>query len=234
MNPKAPIPTPAQLKPVCEAHAIVKLAVFGSALREDFRPDSDMDVLVKFDPAARVSLRERVQTQEDLSPLFGGRKIDLVTADSQVHYIRDRVIAEAEQLYPVRKPPKQPPLEVDDDTVLRLMRDRASRAAELVAGRTRRDLDGDQTLQDLVCYSIQRMGLHASGVSEAIRKELSRIKFEEFNKLSRYLIEERDAIDLDRLWAAATDACSVAAKLNVFLPSDDERPGVYRGEPLNW
>lgn len=235
MNPKTPIPTAAELKRFCKAHSIVKLAVFGSALREDFRPDSDVDVLVKFDPAAQVSLRELTQMQEDLSPLFGGRKIDLVTADALVHYIRARIIAEANQLYPVHKPPQQQPLEVDGDTVLRLMRDRANRATELASGRTRQDLDRDQTLNELVSYSVQRVGLHASRVREAIRRELPGINFERLDKLSRHLIEERDTIDLDRLWAAATDTCpSVFAQLDAFLPPDDERPGVYRGEPLDW
>lgn len=235
MNPKAPSPTAEELKPFCEAYGIVKLAVFGSVLREDFGPDSDVDVLVKFGPAVRISLRERLQTQDDLSPFFGGRTIDLVTADSLVHYIRDRIIAEAAQLYPVRKPPKQQPLVVDDDTALRLMRDRANRATELAAGRTRQNLDGDQTLNELLCYAVQRLGVHASGASEAGRKQLPGIDFEALQTLARHLIDERDTIDLDRLWAAATEICpSVIAQLDAFLPPDDERPGVYRGEPLDW
>ena len=137
MNPEVPIPAPEQLKEFCEAHHIVKLAVYGSALREDFGPDSDIDVLVKFDPDAGVSLFDQFQTKDDLSPLFGGRSIDLFTADSLIHYIRDRIIAEAELLYPCRKPAKQPPLEVDDDTPLRLMRDHARKAIQRSAGRTR-------------------------------------------------------------------------------------------------
>ena len=235
MNPDVPIPTAAQLKEFCEERDIVKLAVYGSALREDFGPDSDVDLLLKFQPDANISLLAWVQMQDDISPLFGGRSIDLFTADSLIHYIRDRIIAEAELLYPCRKPAKQPPLEVDDDTPLRLMRDRARLAIQRSAGRTRQELDGDRTLNDLVCYAVQRVGLPAKRVSEAARRELPEIEFDQLADLSRHLIKEFHAIDYDRLWAAATETCPVIVKrLDAFLPPEEERPGAYSGEPLHW
>ena len=235
MNPDVPIPTAAQLKEFCEERGIVKLAVYGSALREDFGPDSDVDLLVKFDPEATVSLFDLARTQEDISPLFGGRSIDLFTADSLIHYIRDRIIAEAELLYPHRKPPKQPPLPVDDDTPLRLMRDRARKAIQRSAGRTRQELDGDRTLNELVCYAVQRVGLPAKRVSEAARRELPEIDFDQLADLSRHLIEEYDALDLDRLWAAARQTCpAIVTRLDEYLPPEEERPGAYSGEPLHW
>ena len=235
MNPHVPIPTAAQLKEFCEERDIVKLAVYGLALREDFGPDSDVDLLVKFDPDARISLLDLARTQEEISPLFGGRSIDLFTADSLIHYIRDRIIAEAELLYPCRKPAKQPPLEVDDDTPLRPMRDSARKAIQRSAGRTRQELDGDRTLNELVCYAVQRVGLPAKRVSEAARKELPEIEFDQLADLSRHLIKEFHAIDYARLWAAATATCPVIVKrLDAFLPPEDERPGAYSGEPLHW
>ena len=235
MNPDVPLPTAQQLKEFCGSHRIVKLAVYGSALREDFGPESDIDLLVKFDPDADVPLFDRVRAQDEIAPLFGGRRIDLVTADSLVRYIRDRVLAEAELLYPRQVPARQPPLALDDDTPLRLMRDRARKAMARSEGRTRDDLDDDRTLNDLVCYAVQRVGLFAGRVSEACRKELPGIDFDGLADLSRRLIEEYDAIDLDRLWAAATETCpTVVTQLDAFLPPEDQRPGAYRGEPLDW
>ena len=87
----------------------------------------------------------------------------------------------------------------------------------------------------MVCYAVQRVGLCAGRVSEACRKELSGIDFDGLADLSRHLIEEYDAINLDRLWAAATETCpTVVTQLDAFLPPEDQRPGADRGEPLDW
>ena len=81
----------------CRRHNIRKLAVFGSALREDFRPDSDLDVLVEFDPDHTPGLAFFGMEQE-LSELLG-RKVDLNTAQFLSPYFRDKVLAEAEVQY---------------------------------------------------------------------------------------------------------------------------------------
>lgn len=77
----------------CGRHHIRKLAVFGSALREDFRPDSDLDVLVEFEPGHTPGLAFFGMEQE-LSELLG-RKVDLNTAQFLSPYFRDKVLAEA-------------------------------------------------------------------------------------------------------------------------------------------
>jgi len=81
----------------CRRHHIRKLAVFGSALREDFRLDSDLDVLVEFDPAHTPGLAFFAMEQE-LSALLG-RKVDLNTPQFLSPYFRDKVLAEAEVQY---------------------------------------------------------------------------------------------------------------------------------------
>ncbi len=235
MNPDAPIPTLEQLKPFCEAHHIVKLAVYGSALREDFGPESDIDLLVKFDPDAGVSLFDQFQMKEDLSPLFGGRRIDLFTAESLPRYTRDRIMAEAEHVYPERKPGKQPPLAVDEDTPLRWMRDLARETVKRTVDRTRQDFDEDIELREMIRYALEGIGLPVKRVSMALRQELPGIDFDELADLRRHLIEEFPAMDLDRVWAAATETCPAIVKhLDAYLPPEDERPGAYRGEPIVW
>jgi predicted nucleotidyltransferase len=79
----------------CRKHHIRKLALFGSVLREDFRPDSDVDVLVEFEPGQVVGLR-LIRIEEELSQLLGGYKVDLVTPKFLNRRIRDRVLAAAE------------------------------------------------------------------------------------------------------------------------------------------
>jgi len=79
-------------------HHITKLAVFGSALREDFRPDSDVDVLVWFAPGRHVTLFDMVEMEEELSRIVR-RKVDLRTPEDLSRYFRDEVVAAAEVQY---------------------------------------------------------------------------------------------------------------------------------------
>ncbi|MGH8063695.1 MAG: nucleotidyltransferase family protein [Candidatus Entotheonellia bacterium] len=81
----------------CRRHHIRKLAVFGSVLHGDSRPDSDLDVLVEFEPSHVPGLAFFSMEQE-LSELLG-RKVDLNTPQFLSPYFRDEVLAEAEVQY---------------------------------------------------------------------------------------------------------------------------------------
>jgi len=87
-----------QLVEFCRRNHIRKLALFGSVLREDFRPDSDIDVLVEFEPGHVPGLRF-IRLQDELSSLFGGRPVDLVTPKFLNRRIRDEVLRTAEVQY---------------------------------------------------------------------------------------------------------------------------------------
>jgi predicted nucleotidyltransferase len=86
-----------RLAALCEKYHIARLSFFGSVIREDFRPDSDVDVLVEFEPGKTPGLRFFTM-QDDLTQLLG-RRVDLNTPESLSVYIRDKVEAEAVQLY---------------------------------------------------------------------------------------------------------------------------------------
>lgn len=83
----------------CRRHHIRRLALFGSVLRADFRSDSDIDVLVEFDPAHIPGLFDVARMERELSALFGGRRVDLRTAEDLSRYFRDDVLQEAEVQY---------------------------------------------------------------------------------------------------------------------------------------
>jgi hypothetical protein len=83
----------------CRQHHIRKLALFGSVLRDDFRPDSDVDVLVEFDPAHVPGLFALARMERELSALFGGRQVDLRTAEDLSRYFREEVVRNAEVRY---------------------------------------------------------------------------------------------------------------------------------------
>ncbi len=79
----------------CRIHHIRKLSVFGSYLREDFGPESDIDFLVEFDPEHIPGLLRIAGMERELSELLGGRKVDLRTARDLSKYFRDQVVASA-------------------------------------------------------------------------------------------------------------------------------------------
>jgi len=83
----------------CRRNSIRKLSLFGSVLRDDFRPDSDIDVLVEFEPEARVGFFELFRMEQELPELLGGRAVQMSTPMCLSKYFRDEVLAEAEVQY---------------------------------------------------------------------------------------------------------------------------------------
>lgn len=83
----------------CQRNHIRRLAVFGSALRSDFDDESDIDILVEFDPQHVPGLFAVARMERELSALWGGRKVDLRTPEDLSRYFRQQVIQEAEVQY---------------------------------------------------------------------------------------------------------------------------------------
>ena len=88
-----------ELAPVCRRHRIRKLSLFGSRLKGTARPDSDVDLLVEFEPNAVPGLLGIAAMELELSALLGGRKVDLRTAQDLSRYFRDEVVRTAEVQY---------------------------------------------------------------------------------------------------------------------------------------
>ena len=98
MSPRIPIDK-ARLTDFCQRHHIRKLALFGSVLRDDFGPASDVDVLVEFDPEHTPSFFRLFAMERELSGLLGGRQVEMITYRSLNRRLRDRVIASSEVQY---------------------------------------------------------------------------------------------------------------------------------------
>ena len=88
-----------RLTDFCRRHHIRRLSFFGSVLREDFGPDSDVDVLVEFEPGHVPGFIRLYEIEQEFSALINGAKPDFVTFKSLNHRIQDRVLAEAEVQY---------------------------------------------------------------------------------------------------------------------------------------
>jgi len=86
--------TPEQIAALCRKYHIRRLSLFGSVLREDFGPASDVDMLVEFQPGHTPGW-EIVDVEQDFSRLFGGRKVDIVNPKYLNRYLKDQVIDSA-------------------------------------------------------------------------------------------------------------------------------------------
>lgn len=97
-EPQIPVPRE-QVAAVCQRYHIRKLALFGSVLREDFTTDSDVDVLVEFEPGRTPGYFTLARIARELSALFGGREIDIRTPNGLSPYFRDDVVSSAYPVY---------------------------------------------------------------------------------------------------------------------------------------
>lgn len=81
----------------CKRNHIRKLSLFGSVLRDDFRPESDIDVLVEFDPDAKISFFDLIDMEEELASILG-RKVDLIEASALRNPFRRYEILRTQQV----------------------------------------------------------------------------------------------------------------------------------------
>jgi predicted nucleotidyltransferase len=96
-QPKIPIPA-SQIADFCRRNQIRQLSIFGSGLREEFRPDSDVDILVEFEPGAQIGFMALGRIQRELSALLK-RPVDLVPKKELKPAIREAVLSNAEVVY---------------------------------------------------------------------------------------------------------------------------------------
>lgn len=97
MLPGLPNLDAAAIAALCRRHHIRRLAIFGSALRSDFGPDSDVDILVEFEPDARIGF-DFITIKDELESLLG-RPVDLLTPNSIRTAYRDSILSTAQDLY---------------------------------------------------------------------------------------------------------------------------------------
>jgi predicted nucleotidyltransferase len=88
----------AEIAALCRRYRVRELALFGSALRPDFRPDSDLDLLVEFEPGTRVTFLTLGELEAELEALLG-RAVDLVPKGGLKPRVRGSVLAEARVVY---------------------------------------------------------------------------------------------------------------------------------------
>ena len=83
----------------CQQHHIEKLSLFGSVLRDDFQPGSDVDVLVEFEPGHVPGFIKLYEIEQNLTEILDGHQPDLVTPKFLNHRIREKILSQAEVQY---------------------------------------------------------------------------------------------------------------------------------------
>lgn len=99
MAPRIAVDREERTAALCRKHRIRRLALFGSILRDDFGPESDVDILVEFEPGHVPGFFGLYRIEREIAALFEGRRIDLLTYRSLNPHLRDRILAEAEVQY---------------------------------------------------------------------------------------------------------------------------------------
>ena len=212
----------------CRAHHIQWLALFGSVLRDDFRNDSDIDVLYTLEAGHLI---ERFVVAEELSRIFGGREVDFICVKNLKWRIRDRVFAETDELY------GDPPEEVrharethsvigsdnvkDENLYLGDMLDKAREAREIVDGKMRADYDTNRLLQLSVLHLVQTIGEAATHVSRTTRDTHPVIPWVQIIAMRNVLVHRYDDVDDDVVWrTVTTDLAPLIAELEQMLPTE--------------
>jgi hypothetical protein len=91
-------PQISEIEEVCKRNRVKKLSIFGSALRDELGPESDIDLLVEFDPSARIGFLDLARTARELSEVYG-RRVDLVLKSGLKSLIREEVLNESEIVF---------------------------------------------------------------------------------------------------------------------------------------
>ncbi|MYE27616.1 MAG: DUF86 domain-containing protein [Chloroflexi bacterium] len=196
------------IRAYCKQRPIKRLSLFGSALRTDFGPDSDIDMLIEYAPEAKIDAYAILRQKADLSELIG-RPVDLGTPQTLSPYIRQEVIESAEPLYDVdgiypsgSKPmPKKP-----DKDRLRLldMRDAAEKARRYAQGRARSDIEDDEMLESALVREVMVVGEAANHVSEETRMLAPDIDWGDIVGMRNNLVHAYWKVNHDVLWDVIT------------------------------
>lgn len=175
------------IREFCRKHHIQKLSLFGSILRDDFGPDSDVDVLVEFEPGKTPGFKF-VEIQDELSALVG-RKVDLNTPGSLHPRILKRIEAEGEM--------STPP--TDSDRLHHIL-DAANEAVMLAADKTKEELTTDRVLVLALTRLIEIIGEAARNVKPDLRERHPNVPWKKMVGTRDRLIHGYDRVDLNALW----------------------------------
>ncbi|MCY3829139.1 MAG: nucleotidyltransferase domain-containing protein [Rhodospirillaceae bacterium] len=204
----------------CERWQVAKLALFGSVLRDDFGPDSDIDALARFDDTARRTLFDVGRMEEELSEIFG-RDVDLVSwrgVESSRNYIRRRAILDAaETIYAPKQSIRR------DEALLLDMLLAARDAVDFARVLTFESFAQDRMVQHAILQAVETVGRAAFRVSAETRDAHSRIPWTDIVEMQHCFKDDHFNIDLTRVWETVNeDIPRLISHLERLVPPESE------------
>jgi uncharacterized protein len=202
-----------QISEFCRRWQIVEFALFGSVMRDDFRPDSDVDVLVSFAPDSHWGLGDYVDMQLELSEIFG-RQVDLVERSGlQNPFLRREILNSLE--HPMR--PTDPDLAYLWD-----IREAAGRVSRHTQGATWERFQSDEMLQDAVARPLEIVGEASRNLSQLTRDAHPEIPWIRMIGLRNVLIHQYFQINLKTIWdIIQNDIPALIRHVEPLVPPDD-------------
>ncbi len=215
----------------CQRWQVQELALFGSVIRDDFDADSDVDVLIVFDPSSRRGAFDRAYMQNELAELFD-RDVDITEKRliknpfSRAEILRShKIIYPPERLDFVELAEAQP-VSTDDvrnNAALLDMVGAMKAIAEFVEGKDFNDYLGDLLLRSAVERQLEILGEAANRLRPAFREKHSAVDWSNVVGLRNVIIHQYDEIDYENIWEIAT--ARVPHLLSQIEPLLSELPG---------
>ena len=202
-----------QIADFCRRWNVAEFALFGSVLRDDFRPDSDVDVLVSFASGARWSLADYLDMQLELAEIFG-RTVDLVER-SGLHnpFMRREILNSLE--HPMR--PTDPDLAYLWD-----IREAAQLVQSFTRGENRTSFERNRMLQMALAKSLEIIGESSRKLAPKTRDAHPEIPWSKMVGLRNLLVHEYFRTNLDVIWdIVENDITLLIQNLEPLVPPDD-------------
>ena len=196
---------PEKIADFCRRNRIRKLSLFGSALKDQLRKDSDIDLLVEFQPGEAPSLLDLARMERELSTVLDGRKIDLRTLNELSRYFRRSTFH--------GQCPICGRMTVSGCSICW---NAANEALTFIQGKIRSDLDKKRMLVLSLIRELEIIGEAASKVSPETRSQTSTVPWQDITGMRNRLIHAY--VDLDSVWSTVTkDLPVLKAELQKIL-----------------
>ena len=211
------------------ALGVASLRLFGSVARGEAGPDSDVDLLVEFEPGFD-SWRAVEAAKAELSALLGGRDVDLIRRQTLNRWIRPRVFAEAEVLYDrdaagrredgrTVRPPRAPTMTERDILYLGQMLDNAREAIEIAREADEARFESDRVLRLALTRLVQVVGEAARKASPEGRVTYPEIPWRSIVGMRHILVHEYEGLRESMVWETVVeDLPKLVATLEAALP----------------
>jgi uncharacterized protein len=220
-----------QIAAFCRKWNVTEFALFGSVLRDDFGPESDVDVLVTFaSPELTPSLFEHVDMQDELEVIFG-RKVDVVNRKgverSMNRFRRQAVLGSARTIYPDHgaEPDEQTasaePLDRDPGLLYDML-ESARLAQEFILGVPLDAFAHNRMSVSAASKVLGDMGRAAGKVSADMREQRPEVDWMEMAEFADRLLREYWAVNPHEVWTAAHSAAAVVPVLESLIPLNED------------